>query len=151
MLTKLNLFRMTAISKSTSSYSGNAHQIASVHGEQTVSKSASSHLGKDFENVQSVENEQKSTEPVQKLEEMTKEVPVHLQEVFKSSVDHLDSQQKEQLATLLCNYADVFATDDFDLGNFIAIEYSIDTMDAKPVKQHMRRTPACFNEEEADL
>lgn len=48
----------------------------------------------------------------------------------------------------MCSYADVFAKDDFDLGNFTAIEHSIDTKDAKPVKQRMQRTPACFVEEE---
>ena len=72
--------------------------------------------------------------------------------MFKSSVEHLDSQQSEQLAKVLSNVADVFATNDFDLGTFTAIEHAIDTRDAKPIKQHMRRTRACFvDEEEANL
>ena len=49
---------------------------------------------------------------------------------------------------LLIEYSDVFAKTDFDLGNFTAIEHSIDTKDAKPIKQRMRRTPACFADEE---
>ena len=49
-------------------------------------------------------------------------------------------------------YQDVFARDDFDLGNFTAIEHSIDTGDARPVEQRMRRTPVCFvDEEKANL
>ena len=72
--------------------------------------------------------------------------------MFKSSVEHLDSQQSEQLAGVLSNFADVFATNDFHLGTFTAIEHAIDTRDEKSIKQHMRRTPACFvDEEEAHL
>ena len=49
-------------------------------------------------------------------------------------------------------YADIFATHDFDLGDFNEIEHEIDTGDHKQVKQRMRHTPACFvNEEEGHL
>ena len=40
----------------------------------------------------------------------------------------------------------------FDLGHFSGIEHTIDTGQARPIKQRMRRTPACFmGEEEAHL
>jgi hypothetical protein len=45
-------------------------------------------------------------------------------------------------------YSDVFAQDDLDLGNVTEIEYAFDTDTAEPVKQRMRRTPACFVDEE---
>ena len=46
----------------------------------------------------------------------------------------------------------VFAKDEFDLGNFTVIEHWIDTQNAAPIKQRLRRTPACFvGEEEAHL
>ena len=49
-------------------------------------------------------------------------------------------------------HEDVFAKSEFDLGTFTDIEHGIDTGDARPIKQHMRRTPACFvGEEEANL
>lgn len=49
-------------------------------------------------------------------------------------------------------FQDVFAKDEFDLGNFTAIEHSIDTGDNKPVKQRMRSTPVGFErKEEAHL
>lgn len=42
----------------------------------------------------------------------------------------------------------MFAKYEFDLGNFTAVEHSIDTGSAKPIKQRMRRTPMGFAEEE---
>ena len=46
----------------------------------------------------------------------------------------------------------MFAKYEFDLGTFTGIEHAIDTGDAKPVKQRLRRTPACFaGEEETHL
>ena len=45
-----------------------------------------------------------------------------------------------------------FAKDEFDLGNFTSIEHSTQTGQAKPMKERMRRMPACFvGEEEAHL
>ena len=79
-------------------------------------------------------------------------LPDHLKGVYKESIAHLNHSQAEILAQVLGSYSDVFAESDFDLGNFTAIEHAIDTGDAKPIKQHMRRTPACFaNEEEEHL
>ncbi|XP_052762346.1 uncharacterized protein LOC128204991 [Mya arenaria] len=79
-------------------------------------------------------------------------VPEHLSQLFENSSNNLDEQQKNQLADLLCNYGEVFAINEFDLGSFSTIEHTIDTGDARPIKQRMRKTPACFvNEEEAHL
>ena len=79
-------------------------------------------------------------------------LPDHLKDMYSSSCHQLNQEQKLELKKLLIQYSDVFAKTDFDLGNFTAIEHSIDTGDAKPVKLRMRRTPLCFaNEEEAHL
>ena len=57
-----------------------------------------------------------------------------------------------KLKILLCEYQDVFAKTEFDLGSFTAIEHSIDTGDVKPFKDRMKRTRACFvGKEEAHL
>ena len=46
----------------------------------------------------------------------------------------------------------MFAKNAFDLDTFTSIEHCIDTGEAKPIKQRLRRTPACFvGEEEAHL
>jgi hypothetical protein len=79
-------------------------------------------------------------------------IPDHLKVMYERSINHLNKDQKDKLAATLCSYKDVFAESEFDLGNFTEFEHGIDTGNAKPVKQRMRRTPACFvNEEEAHL
>ena len=75
-------------------------------------------------------------------------VPVHLRDLFQKCTKQLGNEQERQFAELLISFSDVFAKDEFDLGNFKAIEHKIDTEDAKPVKHRMRRTPMCFAEEE---
>ena len=80
------------------------------------------------------------------------ELPSHLHGVFEASRTHLNAEQESKVAGVLRSYADVFAESEFDLGKFTAIKHAIDTGHAKPIKQRMRRTPACFvDEEEAHL
>ena len=53
---------------------------------------------------------------------------------------------------MLNEHEDVFAKSEFDLSTFTDIEHGIDIGDARPIKQRMRGTPACFvDEEEAHL
>ncbi|MCW4335780.1 MAG: RNase H-like domain-containing protein [Candidatus Thiodiazotropha endolucinida] len=79
-------------------------------------------------------------------------MPEHLEQVFTASKEHLTEQESAQLADLLNEYQDVFAKTEYDLGHFSGIEHAIDTGQARPIKQRMRRTPACFaGEEEAHL
>ena len=79
-------------------------------------------------------------------------VPEHSADVFERSKEHLSPEQQTRLASLLRDREDAFARDEFYLGNFTDIEHGSDTRDATPIKQRMRRTPACFaGEEEARL
>jgi type II restriction/modification system DNA methylase subunit YeeA len=55
------------------------------------------------------------------------------------------------LRELSCEFEDVFATSEFDLGKFNAIQHGIDTESNRPVKQRIRRTPLRFAEEETQL
>ena len=52
------------------------------------------------------------------------------------------------LKLLLIKYRRVFAEHDMDLGAFSAVKHVIDTRDARPVKQRLRRTPLAFEGEE---
>jgi len=55
----------------------------------------------------------------------------------------------DDLSTVYLEYRWVF---DFTSGNFTELKHAIDTGTAKPIKLRMRRTPACFvDEEEAHL
>ncbi|XP_053400391.1 uncharacterized protein LOC128557239 [Mercenaria mercenaria] len=97
-----------------------------------------------------VEVEVHSVEQVE-VDENVK-VPSHHEEVYAKSTTHLDDEKKSELRKLLVDYQDVFATSEFDLRNFTEIQHSIDPGTAKPIKQRMRRTPACLvAKEEAHL
>jgi hypothetical protein len=80
------------------------------------------------------------------------QIPDHLQDLFNRSSKHLSEIEQKQLAQLLRDFSDVFAKHYLDLGEFTAFEHGIDTGNAAPIKQRMRRTPLGFeNEEEAHL
>jgi len=55
--------------------------------------------------------------------------------MFEASCEKLSAEQSTRLANLLSEYSDVFAEDEFDLGNFTSIEHTIDTADAKPINK----------------
>ncbi len=78
----------------------------------------------------------------------TTEIPDHIQTVLTGAKPNLTDDEFLQLKELLVNYTDIFAENDYDLGNFTEIEHSVDTGNAKPVRQRMRRTPVCFVDEE---
>ena len=53
---------------------------------------------------------------------------------------------------MLIVYQDVFSKGDFDIGLFNGnVKHTINTGDAKPVKQKLRRTPLQFKKEEEHL
>ena len=80
------------------------------------------------------------------------DIPDHLKLLWEQSKKHITAEEQTKLRRLLYEYQDVFARNEFILGNFTAIEHNIDTGDAKPLKQRMRRTPISFaNEEKAHL
>ena len=76
----------------------------------------------------------------------------HLVNLFEKSKRELTEQEQGHLKELLCEFEDVFARNEFDLGKFDAIEHGIDTGCGRPVKHRMRCTPLGFaGEEEAQL
>ena len=79
---------------------------------------------------------------------LTSELPEHLQDMFEKSSSGLSSEEKQQFQALLSDYQDVFAKNDNDLGCFVGITHRIDTGDAKPVKNRLRRAPLGFESEE---
>ena len=75
-------------------------------------------------------------------------LPEHVADLFERSSGSLSQEQRQDLKRLLIEYSDVFAQNDFDLGNFTAVTHPIDTGTANPIKQGMRRTPLSFVAEE---
>ena len=77
-----------------------------------------------------------------------KGLPEHLQEMFHKSSINLSEEQQNRFRELLEKHSSVFASSDLDLGEFSAVEHTIETGAAVPIKQKMRRTPIHFVGEE---
>jgi len=108
-------------------------------------------LPAEGETFSSPEDDEEGKEGIQSNCEKSK-IPICLKEMFEKSCVNLSDSERLQFRELLNEYQDFFAKSEFDLGNFTEVEHSIDTGDAPPVKLKMRRTTACFvNEEEAQL
>ena len=61
--------------------------------------------------------------------------------VEQSDVNLSDSQQQQQLYTLLLGYSDIFATKDSNLGRATMLQHTIQTGNSPPIHQHTRRIP----------
>ena len=80
------------------------------------------------------------------------EVPEHLQQMLEHSKSFISTEQFNEVKEVISSFQDVFASHTYDIGCFQEIEHKIDTRDAPPVKQRMRRTPIHFaKEEEAEV
>ena len=75
-------------------------------------------------------------------------LPEHLQEMFDKSTVNLSGEQQAEFRELLRKHSSVFSSSDLDLGEFSAVEHTIETGQATPIKQKMRRTPIHFVGEE---
>jgi hypothetical protein len=71
----------------------------------------------------------------------TREVPDNLQDLLERSSRELSREHRGQLVDLLAEFQDVFARSEFDFRDFTALEHRIDTVDAAPIKERMRRNP----------
>jgi predicted aspartyl protease len=71
----------------------------------------------------------------------TPEVPAFLTPLLERSTEHLTVEQSREVATLLHDYQDIFATNNRDLGRTGIVKHTIDTGDAHPVRQRPRRLP----------
>ena len=85
---------------------------------------------------------------VREVTTTTPRIPEHVRPLLEDIDRNAPPEVAQQAIDLIVDYSDVFATSDMDLGEFTAIEHRIETDNATPVKQRMRRTPAVFEEEE---
>ena len=75
-------------------------------------------------------------------------IPAHVEDLWNRSLEHLTPPQSRDLASLLTEFSDVFSTSDTDLGCYTEVKHSINTGDARPIRQRLRRTPLGFEGEE---
>ena len=75
-------------------------------------------------------------------------MPEHLKDLFKRSSKNLDVEQSIKLAGLLNKYQGSFAKTRTEYGKCSVLKHKIDTAEAAPVRQPLRRTPQAFQGEE---
>ena len=80
--------------------------------------------------------------------EVQGELPEHLVALYERSCEGLNEDQMRQLKRLLIEYQDVFASHEFDLGCFTAVEHEIDLENNVAFREKMRRTPPGMEGEE---
>ncbi|CAC5404231.1 unnamed protein product [Mytilus coruscus] len=78
-------------------------------------------------------------------------VPPHLINLFTEASEDRSEKEQEAIANLLHKYATAFSAHETDLGLTHLTEHSIDTGDARPIKQAPRRVPLAFAEEERNI
>ena len=61
--------------------------------------------------------------------------------IVSKSATKLDNSQQQALYKLLLQYCDIFSTDKHDLGYTNALKHQIDTGNAQPIRQRVRRIP----------
>ena len=76
------------------------------------------------------------------------EVPEHLKSLFQKSAEGKTESEKGVIAGLLVKHSNTFSKSDWDLGVTNLAEHSIDTGDARPIKQRPRRVPLAYADEE---
>ena len=81
-------------------------------------------------------------------EDIPEEKREMLWEIVERDGDHLGSQEKEKLFQLLQEYEDIFASTPEDFGRTGMIKHKINTGEAQPIRQQVRRIPP-FRREEA--
>ena len=91
-----------------------------------------------------------STSQVSNGEELSADnqsCPAYLQELLKGSVKHLPAENHMLVQQLLSRYSDVFSSGDGDIGRTNWVKHSIDTGDARPIRQRARRAPLVQQDE----
>ena len=127
-------------SQGASTSEGTGEESTSSSGDITKPKSA----GEDDPILESIFEKL----PFRTSEEVKDHMPAHMIDMFEKSCGNLTEEQSIIFGNLLIDFQNIFAKDDTDLGCFVGVEHKIDTGDAKPIKQPMRRVPLAFTGEE---
>ena len=99
------------------------------------------------ENLTTVEAVQPQEDvPHQERREENRKVKIEalVEDVIRRVDDSVTEEEKEKLKELLLEYQDTISSDELDLGLTSLVEHCIDTGDAKPCRQALRRTPAAY-------
>ena len=64
-----------------------------------------------------------------------------LKKIAQQAAPNLEEEQVHELEEVLKEYKTIFCRDEFDIGVFQQVEHSIETGNARPIRQRLRRTP----------
>ncbi|KAK3097999.1 hypothetical protein FSP39_015198 [Pinctada imbricata] len=106
--------------------------------------SSGTHLGK------LVEIDKNDDKGMKTKEEPSLEVPDHLKTLIESFSKQLEGSVLTEATSLIVQFQDIFVRNSQDLGCFSPVKHKIQTGDALPIKQPVRRTPIGFKDEEKD-
>lgn len=70
-----------------------------------------------------------------------------IEQLYQDSVKHLSKTQAKEVKAFLLQYTSLFAKSNNDLGKTNIVKHKIDTGDARPIKQPVRRAPAHLSKE----
>ena len=85
-------------------------------------------------------NSKLDTDVIYKSFEADAKIPEHVRQLYIDTLPRLQSvEQRNRLAQILTNFADIFAKDKEDTGRCNLVKHHIDTGDAKPIHQRCRR------------
>ena len=76
------------------------------------------------------------------------EIPQHLADMYSKARQGKNESDQRVICQTLCKYADTFSASDTDLGCTHLVYHSIDTGDARPIRQPPRKVPLAFADEE---
>ena len=69
------------------------------------------------------------------------DIPEHVAPLLEKLHSSLNGNEKEKVASILKEYADIFAKSEYDIGHFTGLSHKIEVTDTLPVKLNRRRTP----------
>ena len=76
-----------------------------------------------------------------------KELPDYLMDLYQNSIRNVHPRFHADIRQCLADYQDVFSKDSNDIGSTDMVQHSINTGDAPPIKERLRRQPVCNQEE----
>ena len=76
--------------------------------------------------------------------ERRKKIQEQINEVVNQMDSEIGVEDKQRFKALLEEYQDIISSDEYDLGRTDLVEHCIDTGNARPVRQTLRRMPAAY-------
>ena len=98
-----------------------------------------------------IENEQIDSCLNPNIPDLKSKLPEYLKDLYERSLEKLNQSEARLVAQPLIEYQDVFSKGDLDIGLFNRnIKHRINTGNAKPIKQRLRRTPLQFEKKKEE-